>query len=86
MYGDWNWRGITAYIVTFLVMLPFMYLEFYQGFIAAAMGGIDIAFFVGIPVGMLVYWLLCRNMDVAAERAIIAESDKNLESAGKPIE
>ena len=86
MYGDWNWRGITAYLVTFAVMLPFMYLEFYQGFIATAMGGIDIAFFVGIPVGMLVYWLLCRNMDLDAERATIAESDKDLETMGKPIE
>ncbi len=86
MYGDWNWRGITAYLVTFAVMLPFMYLEFYQGFIATAMGGIDIAFFVGIPVGMLVYWLLCRNMDLDAERARIAESDKHLETMGKPIE
>lgn len=86
MYRNWNWRGITAYLITFAVMVPFMYLSFYQGPIAVAMGGIDIAFFVGIPVGMLVYWLLCRSMNLEAERAQIAEADKHLEVIGKPIE
>lgn len=86
MYGRWNWRGMTAYLITFAVMVPFMNLTFYEGPIARAMGGIDIAFFVGIPVGMLVYWLLCRSMDLDAERARIAESDANVEQVGRPIE
>lgn len=86
MYGKWNWRGITAYVITFAVMVPFMNLSFYEGPIASAMGGIDVAFFVGIPVGMLVYWLLCRTMDLDAERARIIESDANVEHVGRPIE
>lgn len=86
LYGRWNWRGITAYLITFAVMVPFMNLSFYEGPIANAMGGIDIAFFIGIPVGMIVYWLLCRSMDLEAERAKIVVSDANVEQAGRPIE
>ncbi|TDP90927.1 purine-cytosine permease-like protein [Leucobacter luti] len=86
MYGLWNWRGITAYLLTFLVMIPFMYLSFFQGPIAVALGGVDIAFFVGIPVGCVIYWLLCRGMDLDREREIIAESDQDLERIAAPIE
>lgn len=86
MYGLWNWRGITAYVITFLVMVPFMYLSFFQGPVAVALGGIDIAFFVGIPVGCLVYWLLCRGMDISREREIIAEADHDLDAIAAPIE
>tara|TARA_R110002020_G_scaffold75315_4_gene191754 strand:+ start:652 stop:2112 length:1461 start_codon:yes stop_codon:yes gene_type:complete len=79
IYGLWNWRGITAYAVAFAVMIPFMYLTFYQGPIAIALGGVDIAFFVGIPVGGAIYWYLCRNLDLARERAVIEESDSGLD-------
>ena len=65
IYGLWNWRGITAYVFTFLVMIPFMNLTFFQGPAAAALGGVDIAFFVGIPVGCLSYALLCRGMNLS---------------------
>jgi purine-cytosine permease-like protein len=85
MYGTWNWRGLTTYVVTFVVMLPFMSLTFYQGFLAARMG-VDIAFFIGVPFGILLYWLLSRNMDLVRERELIAVADANIESMGKPIE
>ncbi|WP_336715248.1 purine-cytosine permease family protein [Arthrobacter sp. USHLN218] len=86
VYGLWNWRGILAYLISFAVMIPFMYLSFYQGPIAAAMGGFDIAFFVGIPIGGAAYWLLCRNLDLEAELRVIEHADKDLESIGKPVE
>lgn len=86
MYGLWNWRGITAYALTFLIMVPFMYLSFFQGPIAVALGGVDIAFFVGIPVGCVIYWLLCRGMDLQREREIIERSDQDLERIAAPIE
>jgi nucleobase:cation symporter-1, NCS1 family len=85
VYGRWNWRGITAYVITFLVMVPFMYLSFYQGAVATALGGVDIAFFVGIPVGCLTYWLLCRNLDLTRERRIIASADRGLEDIAAPV-
>lgn len=85
IYGLWNWRGITAYLVTFVIMVPFMNLSFYEGPAAKALGGVDIAFFVGIPVGCLSYWLLCRNMDLSAELAIVENADQNLEAYAEPI-
>ena len=52
MYGLWSWRGIVAYVAAVVAMLPFMYIGgLYEGPIAVALGGVDIAFFVGIPVG-----------------------------------
>lgn len=86
IYGRWNWRGITAYAVTFLVMIPFMHASHFEGPIAAALGGIDVAFFVGVPVGCLTYWLLCRNLDVAAEREVVRESDRDLEAIALNLE
>ena len=85
IYGLWNARGIAAYVITFVVMLPFMYLTFYQGFVATALNGIDIAFFVGVPVGCLTYWLLCRNLHLDTEVAVVEESDRDLEALAQPI-
>ncbi|KAA0084569.1 cytosine permease [Mycolicibacterium sp. P9-64] len=85
IYGTWNLRGIAAYAVTFVVMIPFMNLSFFQGPIAAAMGGIDVAFFVGIPVGGAIYWLLCRNLNLDREHAVIEQSDGDLEARAEAI-
>lgn len=86
IYRNWNWRGIAAYGGTFIIMIPFMYLSFFQGPIAVALGGVDIAFFVGIPVGGLIYWIFCRGMDLESERKIIALADRDLDSFAAPIE
>ncbi|MCW2568820.1 MAG: yxlA [Mycobacterium sp.] len=86
MYGRWNWRGLTAYWVAFAVMIPFMYLTFFQGSIATALNGVDLAFFVGIPVAAVVYWVLCRSLDVEREWAIIPEADRDLDAVAQPIE
>jgi purine-cytosine permease-like protein len=86
IYGLWNWRGLAAYAITFVIMIPFMNLSFYEGPAAKAMGGVDIAFFVGVPVGILTYWLLCRNLDLRHEFDVIAESDSDIDALGKPIE
>jgi purine-cytosine permease-like protein len=72
IYGLWNWRGITAYVLTFAIMVPFMNLSFFHGPIASALGGVDIAFFVGIPVGLphlLGAVLRCRPVGRAGGRA-----------------
>jgi purine-cytosine permease-like protein len=85
IYGLWNARGITAYVITFVVMTPFMYLTFYQGFVATALNGIDIAFFVGVPVGCVTYWLLCRNLQLSDEATVVDESDRDLQVLAEPI-
>jgi purine-cytosine permease-like protein len=86
IYGLWNWRGLTAYGVAFVAMIPFENLSFYQGPVASALGGVDIAFFIGIPVGILTYWLLARNLDVRRELEVIAASDRDLDAIAAPIE
>lgn len=85
IYGRWNWRGITAYSIAFVSMIPFMYLSFYQGSVAIYLGGVDLAFFVGIPVGAFLYWLLCLSQDLSHEFSIIHAADLDLDTVAKPI-
>ena len=85
IYGRWNWRGIAAYALAFVAMIPFMYLSFYQGSVAAYLGGVDVAFFVGIPVGALLYWLFCLNQDLSREFSTIQTADLGLDAVAKPI-
>jgi len=85
IYGNWNWRGIAAYTLAFISMIPFMYLSFYQGPVATYLGGVDFAFFVGIPVGAVLYWLFCLDLDLKKELATIAVADKDLDVYAKPV-
>lgn len=86
VYGLWNWRGIVTYIVTLLVMVPFMNLGFYVGPVAEFLGGIDIAFFVGIPVGCFLYWALCQSQDIRGELEQIVDADRDIDAVAAPIE
>jgi purine-cytosine permease-like protein len=54
-YGRWSVRGISAYVIGFVSMLPFASLQFYEGFAAKAIGGVDISFLVGLIVSATVY-------------------------------
>ncbi len=85
MYGLWNWRGLTAYSIGFVAMVPFMYLTFFQGWVAKALGGVDFAFFVGIPVAATSYWWFCRNLNIAQELVRIGEADRDLDAIAAPI-
>jgi NCS1 family nucleobase:cation symporter-1 len=86
MYGRWNVAGIAGYLLGFVAMTPFMYLSFYQGFAVEWLGGVDIAFFVGIPVAGIAYYLLSSSVDLEREKSVIARADAHLEQIGKPIE
>ena len=70
MYGRWGWRGILAYLLGFAAMLPFLSTSKYTGFVAHAMGGADISFFVGLPVAGILYWLFAQSIDVEAETRV----------------
>ena len=72
LYGRWGWRGNTAYLVGLAAMVPFMVTAPFTGFLTAALGGVDYSMFVGLPVSAVLYWLLCRNLDLARERALVA--------------
>jgi nucleobase:cation symporter-1, NCS1 family len=82
MYGRWNWRGLLAYGVGFMAMVPFFSIAgLYVGPVAAALGGADIAMLVGLPVATLVYLWACRSLDVKADRRRAEAADVGLDDA-----
>jgi NCS1 nucleoside transporter family len=83
IYGAWNWRGLVAYFVGFVAMIPFFSTALYTGPIADAIGGADISVFVGLPVSAILYWILARNLDLSEERRVAAAEASELEAAGE---
>ena len=79
MYNRWNWRGMTAYAVGFIAMIPFFSTGIYTGPIAKALGGVDISMLIGLPVSAFVYYFACRTMDLAADRQRAHEADIGLD-------
>jgi NCS1 family nucleobase:cation symporter-1 len=79
MYGSWNWRGLTAYGVGFVSMIPFFSTGLYTGPVAAALGGADIAMLVGLPVSAFTYILACRSLDLKADLLQARAADVGLE-------
>ncbi|MGF7130923.1 NCS1 family nucleobase:cation symporter-1 [Paraburkholderia sp. EB58] len=78
IYGAWQMRGIAAYVVGFAAMIPFFYVydaeaqkEVFVGYFARLLGGVDIAWLVGLIVSGGVYGLLSRSLDLQAEEKII---------------
>ena len=86
LYGRWNWRGLGAYLVGFLVMIPFFSTTIYTGPVARALGGADIAMLVGLPVAAGVYLFACRSIDLEHEwrRAQAADVGLDPEAAVVP--
>ena len=81
MYGRWNWRGLLAYGVGFVVMIPCFSTGLYTGPVARALGGADIAMLVGLPAAAAVYLLTCRSMDFEHDRLTATAADVGLEPA-----
>lgn len=78
MYGAWQMRGIVAYLVGFISMVPFFYIddvdagkEVFVGPFARMLNGVDIAWLIGLLVSGLTYFLLSRSLDLQAERRVI---------------
>lgn len=81
IYGAWAWRGLTAYGLGIATTVPFVWLSFFHGPLADKLGGIDIAFIVGMAVSAGIYFALTRGLDLAAEEPAIAESERELVEA-----
>lgn len=80
IYRRWNWRGLVAYSVGFLAMIPFFSLPgLYTGPIAELLGGADISFAVGLIVAGVLYFLFARGLDIQAEEAACRRSRLELE-------
>ena len=85
IYGVWSRRGLIAYFAGFAAEIPFMVLlnvvtlkSYYTGPLAKQLNSVDISWIVGAVVTAVVYILLTRNLDVAAEQAAIEESEREL--------
>jgi len=85
LYGRWGWRGLTAYVMGFLSMVPFFALPFFTGPGARALGNIDISIVFGLVVSGLVYYLLARTLDLSAEQRAHRESLAILEPETIPL-
>ena len=79
IYGRWGWRGILSYLAGFVAMVPFFSTGLFSGWVANAAHGADFSLFVGLPVSGLLYWVLSRNIDVAAEQALAEREADALE-------
>jgi nucleobase:cation symporter-1, NCS1 family len=79
IYGRWGWRGIGSYLAGFVAMTPFFSTGIYSGWVANAAEGADFSLFVGLPVSGILYWVLSRNIDVAAETALAEQQADLLE-------
>lgn len=75
VYGNWGWRGITAYVVGLASMIPFVVTAWWEGPVASALGGADIALFIGLAVSAATYLLLSRSLDLTQE-ARAAEKER----------
>jgi NCS1 nucleoside transporter family len=79
VYGNWSWRGLVAYSVGFVVMIPFFSLSFYTGPIADKLHGADVSFAIGLVVAGGLYYVFSRSLDHEAEARARAASQLELE-------
>ncbi|MGI8677441.1 MAG: cytosine permease, partial [Jatrophihabitans sp.] len=88
MYGRWGWRGLTSYLIGFVAMIPFFSVgspphDLFIGPVANALNGADISLFIGLPVAGVLYFALCRNLDVAAEKRVADAEAQDLEKTAR---
>ena len=79
VYGRWAWRGVLAYLIGFIAMVPFFSLPFFVGPLAEVLGGADIAFIPGLLISGTLYFMLARNLERSSEIAAHSKSQQMLE-------
>lgn len=86
VYGVWSYRGLIAYGTGFAAEIPFMVLPpRYTGPLAKVLNNVDISWVIGGAVTAVVYLLLTRTVDDAAEQAAIETSHAELRRMGKRL-
>ncbi|WP_427134842.1 purine-cytosine permease family protein [Pseudarthrobacter sp. S9] len=83
IYGAWSWRGLLAFAIGLAAEIPFMVLPqigswTYTGPVATLLGGVDIAWLVGLLVASAAYLLFSRSLDMNIERDAQARSEHQL--------
>ncbi|WP_311212370.1 MULTISPECIES: cytosine permease [unclassified Arthrobacter] len=69
VYGRFNWVAIGSYIAGALIQVPFSATAIYTGPLAAAMGGVDISWIVGLVVVAPLYYFAARVFGKKTEAA-----------------
>jgi len=60
-YGKFNWIAIIAYLVSFVLEIPFVNTTMYVGPISEALNGTDIAWIMGLLAPILLYYVPMKN-------------------------
>jgi NCS1 nucleoside transporter family len=79
IYGRWGWRGIVSYLVGFGAMVPFFSTPSFTGPVAKALDGADLSMFIGLPVSGILYYVLAKSIDGAAETRIAEREAEEVE-------
>jgi purine-cytosine permease-like protein len=79
IYGAWDRRGLIGYGAGLLASVPFFAIHgVWIAPVALWLGGVDIAWLVGLAVGAGVYLFASRRFDITAELPAIAASEAAL--------
>ncbi|WP_088067377.1 purine-cytosine permease family protein [Gottfriedia luciferensis] len=74
-YGRFNWTAIIAYFVAVILEIPFVNAEMYEGPIAKALNGTDIAWVIGLLIPLLFYYLpMKQKRKSTTNKKIISEN------------
>ncbi len=81
IYGLWGRRGLVAYLIGFVTMIPFFCIyngsdPVFVGPMSRLMGNIDLAWLVGLIVSACAYYLLSLSYDLPKERAFISSIEE----------
>lgn len=69
VYGRFNWVAIGSYVAGALIQVPFSATAIYTGPMAAALGGVDISWIVGLAVVAPLYYVTARVFGKKTEAA-----------------
>lgn len=83
IYGTWGTRGLLAYAVGFMAMIPFFCVfdggeEVYVGALARALGSVDLAWLVGLIASSAAYYLFSRSLDLNHEERVIQHIEQQM--------
>jgi NCS1 family nucleobase:cation symporter-1 len=67
IYGRVNGVAIGCYVLGILVQLPFINTPLYRGFIARALGGVDLSWIAGLAITGPAYYWLAKRLTPGAE-------------------
>ncbi|MFC7394185.1 purine-cytosine permease family protein [Scopulibacillus cellulosilyticus] len=74
-YGKFNWIAIGSYVLGIVLQFPFMNTEIYEGIVAKWLNGADIAWFIGLFIPAVLYYVLMKN------RLVYKKGNKKTHSA-----